>query len=106
MAELTGGILYPVHPDCKSERNHINILGIFYFLHKKELFSALFAHSCKLFDLLGFSLQSTAPEVAKGVLEDVGPLHLKNMGIMGQKKPGRADASWSHQKTPSKNLKK
>ena len=85
MAELTGGILYPVHPDCKSERNHKNILGIFYFLHKKELFCALFAHSCKLFDLLGFSLQSTAPEVAKGVLDDVGPLHLKNMGIMGQK---------------------
>ena len=40
-------------------------------------------------------------EVAVGVLDEVGPHHLKNMHILGGKTE-RADAPWSQQKTPCK----
>ncbi len=50
-------------------------------------------------------VQARDAEVAEGVLDEVGPHHLKNMHIMG-KKTEKADAPWSKQKTPCKKIKR
>ncbi len=60
------------------------------FLHIRAIFWTNWA----------LSLCSTAHEVADGVLDQVGPRYLKNMGRMGNS-TDRADGSWFHKKTPS-----
>ncbi len=52
------------------------------------------------------SLLSTAPEVADGVLDDVGPHHLKNMDIWDEKKQNEKMPHSITLKTPCKKSKK
>ena len=72
--------------------------------HKKEknLHTFMHLHANYWAD---WTLQDWArdAEVAEGVLDEVGPHHLKNMHILGGKTE-RADAPWSQQKTPCKKI--
>ena len=55
----------------------------------------------QIIGLIGLCDRARDAEVAEGVLDEVGPQHLKDMHNMGGKTE-RSDAPWSQQKTPCK----